>query len=420
MKIDFFAKPSAVALYLQAKYPEIHFDYDEIMHEAHHRTFTIAKITRLDLLSDIQASLAKAAKNGQGFKEWASELKPLLAKKGWLGETIVTDPRTKKPRQIYVGSRRLKNIYNTNMRTAYATARYETQMNSDAIYFRYVAVMDKSTRASHAALHNLVLPKTHKFWDTHYPPNAWNCRCQVRALTKSEFENGGFSLTQNIPNIPSHPDWAYNVGKTNNLDNVLASKIENLSKKGVSKAFRDMVEQDFKSLDKDRQRYVWQRGLDEMIDEVIVKQNVKTPLNIVQVGFLGKTLTSLASKILGFEVESGGVILTKKELTHANPKRKEAYDHAFRVEEMRKVSEILADENNAYVDLRDKKQNIVFVFDDEKDSQRANLVPIEISKTHKKFKVKNYVITLDKIKKDDIKGMIKSGEFVKVKGVGGI
>ncbi|RKV99417.1 MAG: phage head morphogenesis protein, partial [Campylobacter sp.] len=53
-----------------ARTPELHFDYDEIMHEAHSRAFTVAKITRIDLLSDIQASLSEAYKKGRGFTEW--------------------------------------------------------------------------------------------------------------------------------------------------------------------------------------------------------------------------------------------------------------------------------------------------------------------------------------------------------------
>lgn len=159
----------------------------------------------------------------------------------------------------------------------------------------------------------------------------------------------------------------------------------------------------------------WQKGLDDLVDEVIVKNNQKTPLNIVQVGLLSEALTSVASKILNKEVKSGGIILTKKELTHASPKRKEAYNHAFRVDEIRHIPTILADESRAYVDLRNKKENILFAFEDENDKSRINLIPIEISKTHKKFKQSNYVITLDKFFKQEFITLVKNGEIKKVK-----
>lgn len=420
MKFDFYAEPTKVVEYLRQKRPEVHFDYDEIMHGAHHRAFTVAKITKLDLLSDVQESLAYAAKNGLGFEEWKKSLLPTLAKKGWLGNVEVKDPKTGEIKQIYVGSRRLKNIYNTNMRVAYAVGAYEEAMSSDAQFLRYTAVLDSKTRASHRALHGVILPKDHPFWDTHYPPNAWNCRCKARAYTKQELKSRGWSVTENIPSVEPHPDWAYNVGKTDNLDAVFADKVEKLKDKAVSKDFYENAKAFLGKLERKRNLYVWQSGLDEAVEQIIVKDDPKTPINMVQVGLLGETIANAASKILGLDVNSGGIILTKDRLVHASPKRKSAYEHAFRVEEIRQIVKILDDQNNAYVDTRDDKNNIVFIFKDEKDDTKLNLIPIEISKTHKKFKIKNYLLTLDKANKGDIVGLIRNGSIKKVFGAGGI
>ena len=420
MKFDFYAEPAKVVEYLRQKRPEVHFDYDEIMHGAHHRAFTVAKITKLDLLSDVQESLAYAAENGLGFEEWKKSLLPTLAKKGWLGNVDAKDPKTGEIKQIYVGSRRLKNIYNTNMRVAYAVGAYEEAMSSDAQFLRYTAVLDSKTRASHRALHGVILPKDHPFWDTHYPPNAWNCRCKARAYTKQELKSRGWSVTQNIPSVDPHPDWAYNVGKTDNLDAVFADKVEKLKDKAVSEDFYKNAKAFLGELERKRNLYVWQSGLDEAVEQIIVKNDPKTPINMVQVGLLGEAIANAASKILGLDVNSGGIILTKDRLIHASPKRKSAYEHAFRVEEIRQIVKILDDQNNAYVDTRDDKNNIVFIFKDEKDDTKLNLIPIEISKTHKKFKIKNYLLTLDKANKGDIVGLIRNGSIKKVFGAGGI
>lgn len=420
MKFDFYAEPAKVVEYLRQKRPEVHFDYDEIMHGAHHRAFTVAKITKLDLLSDVQESLAYAAENGLGFEEWKKSLLPTLAKKGWLGNVDAKDPKTGEIKQIYVGSRRLKNIYNTNMRVAYAVGAYEEAMNSDAEFIRYTAVLDSKTRASHRALHGVVLPKDHPFWDTHYPPNAWNCRCKARAYTKQELKSRGWSVTENIPSVEPHPDWAYNVGKTDNLDAVFADKVEKLKDKAASKDFYENAKAFLGELERKRNLYVWQSGLDEAVEQIIVKDDPKTPINMVQVGLLSEAIANAASKILGLDVNSGGIILTKDRLIHASPKRKSAYEHAFRVEEIRQIVKILDDQNNAYVDTRDDKNNIVFIFKDEKDDTKLNLIPIEISKTHKKFKIKNYLLTLDKANKGDIVGLIRNGSIKKVFGAGGI
>lgn len=420
MKFDFYAEPAKVVEYLRQKRPEVHFDYDEIMHGAHHRAFTVAKITKLDLLSDVQESLAYAAENGLGFEEWKKSLLPTLVKKGWLGNVDAKDPKTGEIKQIYVGSRRLKNIYNTNMRVAYAVGAYEEAMSSDAQFLRYTAVLDSKTRASHRALHGVILPKDHPFWDTHYPPNAWNCRCKARAYTKQELKSRGWSITENIPSVEPHPDWAYNVGKTDNLDAVFADKVEKLKDKAISKDFYENAKAFLGELERKRNLYVWQSGLDEAVEQIIVKDDPKTPINMVQVGLLSEAIANAASKILGLDVNSGGIILTKDRLIHASPKRKSTYEHAFRVEEIRQIVKILDDQNNAYVDTRDDKNNIVFIFKDEKDDTKLNLIPIEIAKTHKKFKIKNYLLTLDKANKGDIVGLIRNGSIKKVFGAGGI
>lgn len=57
----------------------------------------------------------------------------------------------------------------------------------------------------------------------------------------------------------------------------------------------------------------------------------------------------------------------------------------------------------AYMDLSNRHENIVFIFNHEQDSSKLNLILIEISKVHKKFKPSNYVIALDK---SDIENMI--------------
>ena len=381
------------------------------MHEAHSRAFTVAKITRIDLLSDIQASLSEAYKKGQGFGEWRDNIKPVLAKKGWLGDVSVTNPKTGETKQIYVGSRRLKRIFETHMRVSVAKARYESQMGSAGEYLRYKAVLDRRTRPGHAKLHGMILPKTHKFWEKNYPPNDWGCRCQVQVLTQSEMQSYGFKPYAGTPLNVASKDWAYNPGKSvQSLDSVLAKKAANLSGE-----LKNIVKNDLKNYERDRNLYVWQKGLNEAIEQIIIKNDPKTPINMVQVGLLSEALAKVASKILGLDVNGGGIILTKKHLSHASPKRKAAYDHAFRVEEMKQIVSVLNDENKAYVDLRDGHKNILFVFQDEMNDAKINLIPIEVRRVIHKFKQSNYIITLDKADRQKIQEMIDAGFIRKIK-----
>ena len=68
-KISFTQEPKKALAYLKSKdkkYQET-FHYSEMMHQAHHRAFTVAKIADVDLLKDIHESLIHAQKNGLPF-----------------------------------------------------------------------------------------------------------------------------------------------------------------------------------------------------------------------------------------------------------------------------------------------------------------------------------------------------------------
>ena len=213
--ISFNQKPEVALKYLRKKHPELHFDYDELMHEAHHKAFTVAKVTKLDLLTDIQDSLIKARDQGQTFATWEKELIPTLKKKGWYGKTEVTNPKTGEVKEIYVGSRRLRNIFYTNTRVAYNVGRWEHQAQlDDAPYLRYVSILDNRTRPTHSKVHGIVRHRDDPFWATHYPPNGWNCRCRVQAYSMDSLKRRGWEkgLKAPLQNI-AHKDWAYDVRK---------------------------------------------------------------------------------------------------------------------------------------------------------------------------------------------------------------
>lgn len=403
MNISFFAPPQQVVQYIKDKRPQLHFDYDEIMHEAHHRVFTVAKITRLDLLKDIQDSLALAAQKGQGFDEWKRGIKDTLARKGWLGNVVVTDPKTGEQKQIYVGDRRLRNIYNTNMRVAYAAARYQSQMNSDLPYFRYVAVLDDRTRASHRALHGLILPKNHPFWDKGYPPNGWNCRCKVQVVDDDDLRREGWSIAKQIPPTKIHPDWAYNVGKTDNLDKILTEKLAKLNKsRAVSKSVKKAVKDDLKDFSHKRDLYVWQASLLEAVSELLIKKNIKSPINTFQVGTLKPNIVKFYNETMQTELADIGIVLNKEKILHFSPERKSKYDQALRIDEIKELVKILDKTKRYFFDKKSKKDILIF-WDDEQDKSKINKAVITLDYTIKKFGISNLIVTLGKIDRKDLR-----------------
>ena len=161
------------------------WDWYEIWQDAHKKSFTVAKVMREKVLNDIKDALDKALNEGKTFRDFSKELKPILQKRGWWGEQIVVDSKGN-AEKVQLGSMyRLKTIYRVNMQTSYMTGRYATQMDNvdNRPYWEYVAVMDSSTRPEHAMLNGLVYRYDDPFWKSFYPPNGWNCRCRVNALS---------------------------------------------------------------------------------------------------------------------------------------------------------------------------------------------------------------------------------------------
>ena len=412
MKFSFFEEPTAVYEYLKSKKPEIHFDYDEIMHDAHKKAFTVAKMMNLDLLKDTQASLAKAFKEGVGFDEWKKSVKPMLAKKGWLGNIKVKDPKTDEEKEIYVGNRRLRTIFNTNMRTAYAKARYESQMQSLGEYFRYTAVLDGRTREAHRKLHGKTLPKTDKFWDTNYPPNGWGCRCKVQVLTEAECVARGIVPLADGSFLPqaAEKDFKYNPGKVDKTDEILKDKQDKVLDAVTSSLAKKNLKQSLDSFEHERDVYVWQKSLDDAVDELLVKKNLKAPIVAFALGKLGKDIIKKSEKLLGVKIETEYIAGDKHGILHIRPERKGQYGQDLRIEEIKKIVKTLADDKTP-VSVDTVNKNIVFWFEDEKDASKINKIVIDLNYKLKKFGLTNYMATASKVNKTNE----KEAQFIKIR-----
>lgn len=260
LDFSFNLPPEKNIEFLKAKNPKISFHYDEVMHEAHLRAFTIAKITKLDLLSDIQDSLIKAQSEGKSFESWKKEIKPTLAKKGWLGVVEVADEKTGETKTINVNNTRLKRIYNTNMRTSNAQGRAKAQYALEGdIYLRYIALQDGLTRPSHLRMNGITLHRDDPFWATNYPPNGWNCRCVVRAYSKSECEKNGFEISKTPPLPIASADWSYDkrgLNKDESLETILESKLEKFEKDSKKGAFIESLKATKEDILQVRKNYV--------------------------------------------------------------------------------------------------------------------------------------------------------------------
>ncbi|WP_236686446.1 phage minor head protein [Chromobacterium subtsugae] len=189
--------PEKAIQYLKNKGYAITWDWEELWQDAQAQAFTVAKVTRLDILQDIRDAVEKALAEGKTFAWFKKELTPVLKAKGWWGKQEVLDEDTGEVREVQLGSpRRLETIYRTNLQTAYMAGRWQTQIENvdDRPFWMYVAIRDSKTRPSHRALHGKVFRYDDPFWQSYYTPNGWGCRCRIVALSADDLAARGIQV----------------------------------------------------------------------------------------------------------------------------------------------------------------------------------------------------------------------------------
>lgn len=180
----------------------ISWNWPEVWQQQHLRAFTVAKATKLALLRDIRREADRMIAEGRTLRDAGRDLEAVMRRHGWWGRQELVNPVTGEVELVQLGSpHRIRTILRTNARTASAAARYQAQRDNAAArpYWMYDALEDGRTRPQHLALDNMVFRHDDPFWDTHYPPNGWNCRCRVQALTRRDVERRGLEVSRSSP-----------------------------------------------------------------------------------------------------------------------------------------------------------------------------------------------------------------------------
>lgn len=173
--------------YLRSKQLKTGFDY----RDEHAHMFIMVKAMHLDVLMDIRESLVDTLADSITFREFSKRLILILIEKGWWGEQEATDPVTGKTDTVTLDTpRRLRTIYNANLRIARAAGQWERIEHRKRThpYLVYELGPSKEHRLQHTKWAGITLPTDDPWWQTHFPPNGWGCKCRVRAVSKREYE----------------------------------------------------------------------------------------------------------------------------------------------------------------------------------------------------------------------------------------
>ena len=227
-------QPNEALEYFRSKGFKTSFAWQDVWQEEHAKAFTVAKAMSRDILQDIRDAVDRALAEGTTMEQFRKELEPVLRAKGWWGKQKMVDPQTGEEKLVQLGSgRRLRTIFNTNVRVAYAAGDWVRMQQTKRFlpYLKYHHLDPQDhPRPEHQAWGGTVLHIDDPWWDTHYPPCAWGCHCWTTALTASmaraepkfgrkppvfapkPYKN---PRTGEVISIERgiDPGWSYNVGK---------------------------------------------------------------------------------------------------------------------------------------------------------------------------------------------------------------
>lgn len=199
--------PEEAVRYLQGRARvRVTYDWHALWQDEHARAFTVSRLTRADLLEAIREKIEASVQGDLSRRDFLREVKAMLQDAGWWGENALRTPDGREVKTRF-GPRRLQLIYDVNTRMAYAAGRWERIQAAKAShpFLRYVTRADERVRQSHRQWHNVTLPVDDPWWQTHYPPCGWRCRCTAVALRAKDVE-GNPALKRKAPDEPLL-DW---------------------------------------------------------------------------------------------------------------------------------------------------------------------------------------------------------------------
>ncbi|MDO8933059.1 MAG: phage minor head protein [Rhodocyclaceae bacterium] len=249
-RIEFGLMPPKEAIdFFRQKGYAIGFDHRDVWQQEHQAAFTVAKAMQMDLLREIRAHVDDAIANGTTLADFKANLRPELVKRGWWGRATMTDPADGQAKDVQLGSpRRLKVIYDTNLRTAHSEGQWTRIQAAKATFpfLMYDHTHSAHERPEHASWDGIVLPADDPWMLAHFPVKAWGCKCRVIQMGQRQLDRQGLKVgtapaerytdytnkrTGETSRVPAGVDPEFNYppgGRRENLVGALAAKLEQL------------------------------------------------------------------------------------------------------------------------------------------------------------------------------------------------
>jgi len=174
---------------------------DNVLDWGRREAMTLAAAETDAIAAEVEDALAEAVREGWTVDRFGEALDAVTTSRG-------LDPAS---------PWHLETIFRTNVQSAYAGGQWTAArtLAEDGLVAaaEYVAVEDDRTRANHLAMDGWWGPLDAPTWAIWWPPNGWNCRCQVRLLAPEEVEaRGGLAAAPAPPAVSPDPGFLGNPG----------------------------------------------------------------------------------------------------------------------------------------------------------------------------------------------------------------
>jgi len=163
----------------------------EILAPMRDRLFEVAKVKTTDALPSLRAVMDRSLK-GESFENFKKDFAAATLS-NW-GPPKGTD-------------RAAEMLFHTYTSIAYALRHYvQMRLMEFNPYWRYVC---GESQCGHKSLDGLVVPASDPWWDTHYPPNGFNCDCYVASLLEGQVQRKAIKSAKKRPVLDFSPEWKY-------------------------------------------------------------------------------------------------------------------------------------------------------------------------------------------------------------------
>jgi uncharacterized protein with gpF-like domain len=149
------------------------FHHLDLFREEHARNWVVAKAMRDDVSRAIRDEMTRALAEGRTLAQFQETLAPRLQELGWWGREMMSDPLTGEMVEAQLGSmRRLRTIFDTNMRTAHAAGHWAAIQRTKRgfPYLQYMQVERPTKRHDHSRFHDKIWRVDDPIWLRIYPP----------------------------------------------------------------------------------------------------------------------------------------------------------------------------------------------------------------------------------------------------------